>query len=501
MSGRRYKAGKNSYWQFLMSERKAKPHLSQEDLQVHVAKMWRRGGFDSYGRPLELLLTREAQEQAETSKMQEEIRGWVEDGARSGKLAQCQFYIIQANVFCLTDEKGVVPAEISLARVSLANGVEEVYHQLIHPGPLPLGYRADCIYNASKTHKIPLDLAGANQNYSSILAGITSFVGTSASGEAPLVYVLPKFRLQTQRVVNWLQEKAGQVSNNNLVFNLFSLPCLLFHLARVGKELPGCVYVPTENLAEVQLDRDVFLYTVGMACVWHQEQDETVHCSAALVRRWAFILCHICCPRHELELLPGRHKPFPKPPYSYSRGLSSGSSVSASSCRREGRRRKSAAPEMWLPNNWGHTDPDALVLSINEEEEKVGDNEEEEERETSCPLADHPFLSLASTTTADQVAPSRDSILVIPPLCFSDRDEVPSIATSINDDHLSLATIDTLEEQDLLADFAEDHVSINTSMSENNLELQMSLASSKVEEEEDWVWEGLSQWSIDPTDQ
>ena len=29
-------------------------------------------------------------------------------------------------MFCLTDEKGVVPAEISLARVSLANGVEEV---------------------------------------------------------------------------------------------------------------------------------------------------------------------------------------------------------------------------------------------------------------------------------------------------------------------------------------------------------------------------------------
>ena len=29
-------------------------------------------------------------------------------------------------MFCLTDEGGVVPAEISLARVSLANGVEEV---------------------------------------------------------------------------------------------------------------------------------------------------------------------------------------------------------------------------------------------------------------------------------------------------------------------------------------------------------------------------------------
>ena len=24
--------------------------ITQEDLQIHVAKMWRRGGFDSYGR-------------------------------------------------------------------------------------------------------------------------------------------------------------------------------------------------------------------------------------------------------------------------------------------------------------------------------------------------------------------------------------------------------------------------------------------------------------------
>ena len=80
---------------------------------------------------------------------------------------------------------------------------------------------------------------------------------------------------------------------------------------------------------------------------------------------------------------------------------------------------------------------------------------------------------------------------------------MPSIVTSINDDHLSLATTDIIEEQDLLAvvdDDAEDHLSIATSMSESNMELPMSLVSSKVEEEEeDWVWEGLSQWSLDLT--
>ena len=253
--------------------------------------------------------------------MQEEIKDWVEDAARSGQLVHSQFHIIQANVFCLTDEKGVVPAEICIARVSLVNGVEEVmasdflvyfhkvteikmrriidlilqvFHELIHPGPLPLGYRADCVYNASKTHKIELDMATANKNYPAILERIVNCLSSGSSGkDLPPVYILPKYRLQTERVLKWLQERA----RDKTFINLYSLPCLFFHMARVGKEVPDCVHLPTESLAEVQLDRDVFLYTMSMACTWHQQHDETVHCSAAIVRRWAFIFCHICCPR------------------------------------------------------------------------------------------------------------------------------------------------------------------------------------------------------------
>ena len=83
------------------------------------------------------------------------------------------------------------------------------------------------------------------------------------------------------------------------------------------------------------------------------------------------------------------------------------------------------------------------------------------------------------------------------------REELPSI----DDDHVSLATtVDTTEEQDLslVVDNGEDdHVSIATSTSEIDMELHVSLAASLVEEigEEDWVWEGLSQWSLDPAPQ
>ena len=90
--------------------------------------------------------------------MQLEIKDWVEEACRAGELSKKEFYIIQANVFCLTEEKSVVPAEVCVARVTLAGGVQEVFKEFIAHGDLPLGYRADCVANADKTHKIPLNL-------------------------------------------------------------------------------------------------------------------------------------------------------------------------------------------------------------------------------------------------------------------------------------------------------------------------------------------------------
>ena len=109
--------------------------------------------------------------------------------------------------------------------------------------------------------RIPLDLDIANSDYSSILAAIMAFLGMEdKESVAPPLYLLPSHRHQTALVLSWLQARAGTATP----LPLYSLPTLLFHLARVGSEVG--TEVPTEILAEVQLDRDVFLYTAGMAC-------------------------------------------------------------------------------------------------------------------------------------------------------------------------------------------------------------------------------------------
>jgi hypothetical protein len=151
----------------------------------------------------------------------------------------------------------------------------------------------------------------------------------------PPFYTLPRARRQTGLVLAWLQERAVP----SPALRLYSLPCLLFQLARVGGEVTGGTQVPAVSLAEVQLDWDWFLYTPGMACAWHQQRDETVHCSEALVRRWYYILLHVCCPRHHLLLLPGRHRP--------SGSRDSGSSVT--SCSDRSRDRGSLSPQSCNP--------------------------------------------------------------------------------------------------------------------------------------------------------
>ena len=46
--------------------------------------------------------------------------------------------------------------------------------------------------------------------------------------------------------------------------------------------------VPSSGVAEVQLERERFRYTLGLLCPWHRAYTDTDSCSAATVRRQAY---------------------------------------------------------------------------------------------------------------------------------------------------------------------------------------------------------------------
>ena len=153
------------------------------------------GGFVSYGRPLEQIVNRARQEGIEQENMKTDIRSKVDRALMNQKVENECFYLLHTNVHCLTAEGGVAPAELSLTRMSLRKGVEEVYHVLIEPGTL--GYRAEYTENSKATHKIPLDLALFNGNYQQIVEEMLEFLRALPDcREFPPLYCMPKYKSQ-----------------------------------------------------------------------------------------------------------------------------------------------------------------------------------------------------------------------------------------------------------------------------------------------------------------
>jgi len=295
-------------------------------------------GMDSYGRSLSELQDREKKRLLEQREMEEEVRATVELALQCRSLPDQQFYLVQTGVFCLTAEGGVVPAELSIARISLRRGLQDMYHTFIEPGPIPKGYRADCYENSKATHKIPLDLNLMNGNYEEIIEEILEFLLPSDAVQSmPRLFTLPRHYRQTQLVLDWLKGRAGGELADLVTFKLASLPVLLFHLMQdsaveVGESersstagscsaatnsswssaaaTDGRERVPTVSLAEAQLERDLYIYVSELDCDWHRENVETMHCTSASLARWSFMLFSLACPRYRLPMLAGVHYPL-----------------------------------------------------------------------------------------------------------------------------------------------------------------------------------------------
>lgn len=270
---------------------------------------------------------RQREEQRKTEMMKLDIKEKIELAKREDRLEDSTFYILHTNIFCFTSEKEIVPAELSLAKFTLKEGVHsidkvygEVYHVFIEPGQIPRGYMRDCLANSKATHKIPLDFNQFVGDYSRIIEDILEILLENDEGIPPL-YCLPKYFTQNQMVLEWLIRKSGTELITKDDLRVYSLPHLLYEMTREGEESvdtsrgsslsSGSLVrnrVPTLALAEAQLDRDTFMLMPGMSCRWHTEV-ESLHCCQAQVLSWAYILFSLVCPLLSIPMLPGRHRP------------------------------------------------------------------------------------------------------------------------------------------------------------------------------------------------
>jgi len=279
------------------------------------------GGRDCFGRSKSGQAKIKREEELKLEEMKHEIKNIVELATCHQKLEEKVFCVLSTSVFCFTEEKEVVPAELSLARISLKEGIIDVYQVFIEPGTIPKGYRSDCMANSAATHKIPLDFNLFVGDYNKILEDILEMMLKDDTEDGlPPLYCMPKLFSQNKLVLNWLIKKSRTTLIEEDEFRLHSLPILLFEMTRENNKSLDSSFttlssmsliknrVPTLAIAEAQLERDTFMYMPGMCCDWHQEI-ETIHCTKASVMGLSYILFSLVCPLYALPMASISHMP------------------------------------------------------------------------------------------------------------------------------------------------------------------------------------------------
>jgi len=302
-------------WELMSSSQKnhfkesGQAHVNRRPLEGDKPEVF--GPLDSFGRSLLKMEKSRKEEDFRVEEMKLYIQQKVEFALSNHDLENQIFYLMSTNIFCFTAEKQIVPAELTITKISLRQGVINTYHVFIEPGTIPKGYKSDCLANSAATHKIPLDFHQFEGDYRKILEDIVEFLISEGENELPPIYCMPKLENQNKLVLEWILMKSKSDIIEKDMIKMFSLPCLLYELTRDHHRSQtqnadtsysslsslGVVKnrVPSATIAEAQLDRDTFMFMPGMSCDWHQEQ-ETIHCSKSVVLGWSYILFSLVNP-------------------------------------------------------------------------------------------------------------------------------------------------------------------------------------------------------------
>jgi len=248
------------------------------------------------------------------NKMNCEIETTVRSLDYCSSLQTFQFYLIHVNYFCRQENGMFTPCEIALAEFNFLEGNKRVYHTLINPGTIPLGYKYEAATHSQQTHRIPVppEEFGGETEYVKILYDIKQFLlGTPGSVlDVPPLYTLPNCEDAVKNILWRLGESESGDLNAPSMFRVYTLPKLFYELRNACvPDKPGAVGFPVFSLAECELEKDVFNFTKGISCVFHEGSDAMPHCSLSCVRRWGYIIMDHCCKDLGIQLVPGQHCP------------------------------------------------------------------------------------------------------------------------------------------------------------------------------------------------
>ncbi|KAJ9575906.1 hypothetical protein L9F63_007218 [Diploptera punctata] len=252
---------------------------------------------------------REKNEQLEQySKMMNEIQSTVNSLDAETTLTTYPFHIIHVNYYCRQENGVYTPCEIALAEFNFAEGVRRTYHTLINPGQIPLGYKYEAVSLSKETHQIPVppDEFGGETDYYKVFTNVKRFV-MGKKGK----YLFPYYtRQDSVDAVKSVLSKLQEDFSEKIEFRIYPLTTLFFELRNACVSVQDGQGFPAYSLAERELDRDVFNFTRGISCEFHEETDALPYCSLSCVKRWSYLIMDHCCMDLGIDLKPGQHCPM-----------------------------------------------------------------------------------------------------------------------------------------------------------------------------------------------
>lgn len=233
----------------------------------------------------------------------------------SSDLKNQEVYFMAASYYYKESNGKVFPAEIAIAKFSLARGIVDELHIKIYPGELPVGSARVVTELAVATHGYPIPPTSddANGDYDDIFAKISKFLGIAVGQkrpEYPPIFVHPCYNgVQTVKLV---MDTITVEAKENLIFRIYPLENLLFQMVKMMNQFQPNEDENLQDFARVDdarsyLNNDSFSY-MPIGCVFHNDQDRGEHCSLSKVRRCSGAVSVKTL--HISDIIVGKHTPI-----------------------------------------------------------------------------------------------------------------------------------------------------------------------------------------------
>ncbi|XP_055641434.1 protein maelstrom homolog [Toxorhynchites rutilus septentrionalis] len=265
--------------------------------------------FTTQGIPFSTVDNDALKRRQKDKEIQTNITKMINSAVSANALEDLELFFISCNYFCVTTANNFVPAELGIVKYSLANGIIDKMNIPINPLEIPLGMAHDAELHTSETHQLPLppDCEGED-DYEKILKEIFKFTGYSFSkGGLPPFFTMNKEMTTVENIMlTFLETTEIEVAS----VKIYPLIDLFFLLKRATENYGLDISTfPSVHMAKGILEKDIYAYTNGIGCEYHETLGNPITCTLSKCTRWAYTISDSCCLDLGIEMEKGRHLP------------------------------------------------------------------------------------------------------------------------------------------------------------------------------------------------